>query len=130
MLNFFGSNGAEIISAEMFSVLIEKYISAPESYLRVEFNKQNDSPVRVTAQDLKIFFIENSGSRIVNELEKSKEYNERTKNKLVDLLADFIIQHFDLYPTTAQKKQVANATLELFSVFRVKKSRLDGIVRL
>lgn len=129
-MRVFGSTGAEILSSEMFSSLIEKYINAPESYLVVEFERQNDEPVRVTAQDLKTFLIENGGTRIVNELEKCKEYNDRSKNKLVDLLVDFMIQRFGLYPTAIQKRQVAKTTLELFKVFHIKKSRLDGIVRL
>lgn len=129
-VRIFGSNGAEILSAEMFSVLIEKYISSPESYLRIEFAKQNSLPLRVTGQDLKLFLIENGGVRIVNDLENCKEYNDRTKNKLIDLLVDFMIQRFGIYPTATQKKQVAKATLELFKVFHVKKSKLDGIVRL
>lgn len=33
----FGSNGAEIINAEMFEALIEKYINSPDAYIRVVF---------------------------------------------------------------------------------------------
>lgn len=49
----YGSNGAEIVSEEMFAALIDKYINSPESYIRVDFLDQ------ITISDVsdQVFFI-------------------------------------------------------------------------
>lgn len=47
---------------------------------------------------------------------------------MINILADFMVQNFGLYPTNEQKKAVSVAAINLFSAFRVQSSEIDGIV--
>lgn len=75
-----------------------------------------------------MFIIENGGSRIINEMSLCQQFTASAKNKLINLLSEFIVQNFGLYPTKEQKIAVSKATIKLFPILRVKTSKLDGIV--
>lgn len=80
-------------------------------------------------QTIKTFLLENDGARIINEFNHTKNLSKSTRNKLFDLLVDFIFQRIGLYPSKDEKVAISKAVVELFPNLYALNSKLDGIVR-
>lgn len=72
--------------------------------------------------------IENDGARIVNEYAHNHKLTDSSRNKLVDVLADFMFLKFGPYPSKEEKILISKLAIELFPCLRIPNSKIDGIV--
>lgn len=81
-------------------------------------------------QALKTWLIDNGGSSVVNEFEYSKTLSTKMRNLLLELLVNYVVDKFGLYPTRSAKIMLSKATVQLFPNLHTQNSKLDGIVRI
>lgn len=79
-------------------------------------------------QVIKDYLHRNGGGTILNEYKNTKQIGEQKRKLFVNLLVDFIVARYGLYPSTEVKKTVAMAAIKLFPCFEISSSKAGGMV--
>lgn len=80
-------------------------------------------------QEIESYFTDNGGKDILRTYKSQNALTDKLRRKLVNIVADLVVDRFGLYPTSSQKIMVAKAAVILFPIYKVKDTP-DGIVNI
>lgn len=60
--------------------------------------------------------------------EHNKFLNDSTRKSMINLVVDFMVKCFGLYPSKFQKNAIAKAIIQIFPSMRYRNSQIGGIV--
>ncbi|XP_055307444.1 uncharacterized protein LOC129571654 [Sitodiplosis mosellana] len=97
-------------------------------FLKIGFKRRvTDVNRSILSTDIESYVDDHGGKEIISAFKNDDRLTENLRRKLVNIVLDFIIERFGLYPTKEEKVAVAMATVNFFTCFKLAESRVGGI---